>query len=393
MLAPDPIQVFPMALYQELGQPWLEPADDTPLLNPAFQARKALDFQAAFQHPWNPEYLAKRLAAASSPERQALLNIRQDVQAGAGFGANLVPYDQDWVEHLSQRLPKDSAVWAGTPVYILQATADGVWSKVLSPDCEGWIPSRSLARVELGFVAEWRRAVAKRGLMAVVKTEAPVTDAHGHFQFKTFIGAVFPRGESQAVCIPVRDPDTGQACLRKAFLPADAGVAQPWDYTPRHAAALWKSLLGRPYGWGNLGFNNDCSAELKAFFTPFGLWLPRHSADQKEMGRIVDLTGLAMADRIERLRALGQPYKTLLWIEGHIMLYLGPLDYQAADGQRAKGFMTYQNLWGLRPKMPPDFRKIIGASVLFPVLDHYPEEPGLDPPVNKRRFVLTFLDE
>jgi hypothetical protein len=61
--------------------------------------------------------------------------------------------------------------------------------------------------------------------------------------------------------------------------------------------------------------------------------------------------------------------------------YLGPWDpaFVAVDGSKATGFMTYQNLWGLRPKAPPDYRAIVGGSVLFPVLDRYPEQPELGP--------------
>lgn len=55
--------------------------------------------------------------------------------------------------------------------------------------------------------------------------------------------------------------------------------------------------------------------------------------------------------------------------------------------------MTYQNLWGLRPRDLPDFRAIIGGSVLFPVLDHYPERPELGSLADRDRFVVTALDE
>ena len=54
--------------------------------------------------------------------------------------------------------------------------------------------------------------------------------------------------------------------------------------------------------------------------------------------------------------------------------------------------MSYQNLWGLRPRNPPDYRAIVGGSVLFPVLDFHPEGPELDSLANKKRLVLTYLD-
>lgn len=123
---------------------------------------------------------------------------------------------------------------------------------------------------------------------------------------------------------------------------------------------------------------------MKHFFTPFGLWLPRHSAGQKEAGRSIDLSAMGLPERLAALSGLGRPYLSLLWFQGHVMLYLGPV---------AGGFMTYQNLWGLRPKEPPDFRAIVGGSVLFPVLEHYPDAPGLMSLAGRDRFVVVQLDE
>jgi hypothetical protein len=75
------------------------------------------------------------------------------------------------------------------------------------------------------------------------------------------------------------------------------------------------------------------------------------------------------------------------------MLYLGPVRYTAPDGAAAAGFMTYQNLWGLRPRNLPDYRALVGGSVLFPVLDTYPQAPDLRSLADRDRFVVTNLDE
>ena len=32
--------------------------------------------------------------------------------------------------------------------------------------------------------------------------------------------------------------------------------------------------MGCPYGWGGMYFYNNCSAELKSLFTPFGFGYP-----------------------------------------------------------------------------------------------------------------------
>jgi hypothetical protein len=315
----------------------------------------------------------------------------------------LLPTLDLYMEHPSipgQGYPFDqlqnSVLWAGTPVYLLARTRDRAWCKVLTGDCAGWVRTQELALAGNAFVRTWRAAVRRRGLAAAIATEAAVLDARGRFRFRAYVGSVFPRlgvrGPRQGILIPGRDAGTRQALGERAWLPPGAGVPQPWPYTPRHAAVLWRTLLGRSYGWGNTQCRNDCSAEMKAFFAPFGLWLPRHSTDQKEVGRTEDLSGLDLRGRLDALSRIGRPYVSLVWIPGHVLLYLGPLDYTAADGQTATGFMSYQNLWGLRPRDPPDYRAIVGGSVLFPVLDRYPDQPELRSLADRDRLVVTSLD-
>lgn len=54
--------------------------------------------------------------------------------------------------------------------------------------------------------------------------------------------------------------------------------------------------------------------------------------------------------------------------------------------------MTYQNLWGLHPN-PPVRRAIIGKSVLFPLLMHYPEDTNLSSLAAREYFKLAYLNK
>ncbi len=441
-----PARLFPMEPYRALAEPWLAAQGAQALFSPAFQARKTAEFQRAYLGPWDPAFVAGRLTPqVTGLEAKVLANIQMDIAEQTGFGANTRPYGPGWIRRIQDQLPaargggfrfqarnraivtenalvrllptmdlymqhpdlpgqgypfdnlQNSVLWAGTPVYLLEESRDRAWCKVLAADCAGWIRAQNLARAGAGFVRGWRRAVLRHGLVAAVATETPVLDPMGRFRGHAYVGSVFPGraapGSRPAILIPGRHAGTHQAFSQPAFLAPGAGVAQPWPYTPRNAARLLRTLLGRPYGWGNTQLHNDCSAELKHFFAPFGLWLPRHSTDQKTVGRAIDLSGLEPRQRVSTLDEVGKPYRSLLWIPGHVMLYLGPLDYTAQDGASIAGFMTYQNLWGLRPKELPDFRAIIGGSVLFPVLEHYPEAPELQSLAAKSQFVVTQLDE
>lgn len=53
--------------------------------------------------------------------------------------------------------------------------------------------------------------------------------------------------------------------------------------------------------------------------------------------------------------------------------------------------MTYQNIWGLRPKSS-DSRSIIGGAVFLPLQVSYPESPGLASLADKSEFKLGFIE-
>ncbi|AJC23178.2 hypothetical protein RO07_08820 [Pandoraea pulmonicola] len=271
---------------------------------------------------------------------------------------------------------QDSALRPGTPVYTLAHSADGAWLLVYSPDLIGWVDVRTVASVDERFVATWR-AAAQRELGAIVRVNAPLADTPPGAstpRYRTFapIGTVLPMMRSsdgrQAAMFPVADLRR-QAQIRTVQLDASSLVPMPWTLTPRHLAQVMKQQIGRPYGWGNTLFYNDCSAETRSLFAPFGVWLPRQSSDQPSAGQRIDLRNADIDTRLRTLAERGRPLMTLIHLNGHIMLYLGNAQ---RDGESVP--MTYQNVWGLSPA-DNSRRNVIGGSVILPLLKTYPEDP------------------
>jgi hypothetical protein len=139
----------------------------------------------------------------------------------------------------------------------------------------------------------------------------------------------------------VRDAD-GAAVARPARLAPDLAALKPLPLQSVRISELANRMLGQPYGWGGLYENRDCSATLRDLFAPFGVWLPRNSADQAKSGGVFhDLAGLGPAEKHARLQQQGVPFYTLLWLKGHIGLYLG------ADPASGEPLLLH-NLWGVR---------------------------------------------
>jgi cell wall-associated NlpC family hydrolase len=326
-------------------------------------------------------------------------------------------------------------------LYVLGTSVDGAWRYVQTPDVQGWVRSDGVGMANERFVDTWRAATAK-SLGAVIAASAPVRDSRGVFRFDAPAGTLLPligrssvnggRGaktraaadggasgggdandlsvdaganagpnanagidasERRAVAdtltprevlVPARDAE-GDALVRTAEL-SDAQIAPvPLAATPRHLAKLIKALIGRPYGWGNSGLYNDCSSELQSIFATFGVWLPRHSSTQMSAGRMIDLSASTPGQRLDYLAQHGVPLRTLIYIGGHVMLYIGNT---TRNGVAVP--VVYQDVWGLRPA-DNSRRAVIGGSVILPLFEHIPEDSTLQSLAATPTFQISIL--
>ncbi len=251
---------------------------------------------------------------------------------------------------------QNSAVWAGTPVFISHQSTDGAWVFVEAAFAAGWIPAHDVALVDDAFVERYTGAP----LTAVLRDDTPLMSPTGEYFCTAHVGALFPRAEENApttaVLVPARRPD-GRALLLQALLPGDAAAPFPLPLSPAGVAAVAKALGGQLYGWGGMYENRDCSAMARDLFAPFGIWLPRNSKPQARQGRVVDIENLSPKDREQALLREGIPFRTLVGMPGHVMLYLGERDGRA---------MVFHNIWGLRTldAAGNTGRQIIGAAVI-----------------------------
>lgn len=286
---------------------------------------------------------------------------------------------------------QESAVWAGTPLYVINTSQDKAWSLVITPDAYfAWIKSNDIAYASSQFINQWQQAAVKN-LIAITKTETSIVDEQNNFRLTGYIGAVFPLAQRDkqktAILIPIKN-EHNQAVIKTAYIPAQAADLMPLVASKENLVKILQQLKNRPYGWGSTFFFNDCSQEMKSLFAPFGIWLPRNSAAQGRLNSSLDLTENSIDERLTALKTRGHPLMTLIYIGGHIMLYIGNKTF---DSQETAA-ISYQNIWGLSPKSK-DKRYVIGQSAFLPLLKYFPENPDINSQANAKYFKLVFLDE
>ncbi len=449
MAEQDLITLFPLNRYSQNVDTWIKPDQsqyDKPLLSPAAQKEKVEQFYKRFMgdlSPWSGHFIKKTIEMKAPDDVQSLqkasienFSNRKKPSNKLGHGVHFRPYPLSWIQSIAHNMnlpqfaqmtyqpnrrgiaidnlharllptedvhfyshklagegyPFDnlqhSSIWVGTPVYILGETRNHHWLLVLTPDFLAWVKANGIARVSETFVRQWQDAAKKRW-MAITRTEIPLRDETGRYLYAGYMGAVFP-AEGERVMLPVADIQ-GKAVIKYGKIAGDRAATIPLAATPRNFSRLISALIGRPYGWGNLYFYNDCSAELKSLFAPFGIWLPRWSSDQPKAGRVVDLSFATKEQRLAYLHKEGKPFMTIVYIGGHVFLYVGK--HASLDPKKEGKWtaMTYQSVWGLKPKSSTK-RAVIGRSVFLPLLLQYPEDKSLVSMADKGAFKVIYLD-
>jgi hypothetical protein len=147
--------------------------------------------------------------------------------------------------------------------------------------------------------------------------------------------------------------------LREAIVAADAPVHEGHPALTRRV--LWELLFSQidaPYGWGGRAGERDCSRYLRDAFATFGIQLARHSAVQAQLGtHNVDVSEMSEAEKLATIERWAAKGTVLLYMPGHIMLYLG------RDGQHHYGISSMSEFLEPCPGGPDTVHRVDRVAV------------------------------
>jgi hypothetical protein len=245
------------------------------------------------------------------------------------------------------------------PLRVLHSSRDGVWLFVESGYSNGWLERRDVALVDRDFIDSW---IGARHLV-IVRDYQPVSDGRGIGTFPAKIGTTLPLaeaggGETWWEVRVASAGEGGRAELRSSRIPKSAAAPFPLGFSRESVALIGNQLLGQPYGWGESFGLRDCSALLRDFFLPFGIWLPRTSSDQMaSIPQRLEIGSLAPSQKEETIKMKALPFLTLIYKPGHVMLYAG----QDGGGRP----LVFHSAWSVAVKEGEGTQtKIIGTSAL-----------------------------
>jgi hypothetical protein len=231
---------------------------------------------------------------------------------------------------------QNSALHINVPLYISHFSRDKRWAYVRASYSFGWVKVADFALVGSDFI----KAFKNDNYAMTIKDNLRLYDDQNRSFSIVKLGALFPLSHDKKSYLTARRNAKGQARMHQINVATPNIIAQkPLAFTPQNVAMLAKEFYGEPYGWGGSYACRDCSATTRDFLGAFGIFLRRNSSKQAKDGSSIKIKGLSKAVKKRTIIAKAEPFRSLLYVPGHIVLYLG--EYKGEP-------VVMHTYWGIR---------------------------------------------
>ncbi len=245
---------------------------------------------------------------------------------------------------------QNSALHMNVPLYVSHFSKDGKWAFVRASYSFGWVRVRDIAFVDRKFMRRF-----ENGRYAItIKDDLRLYTEHGKEVSFVKLGTLFPVAEDGKRYLAAARTTNGQALIKKVQVHGKDLVARkPLPFTSANVAKVAKEFYNEPYGWGGGYGCRDCSATTRDFMGVFGIFLRRNSSKQAKDGKQIYMGNLDKKRKKRFIVEHAQPFRSLLYVPGHIVLYLG-----AYRGEP----VIMHSYWGIRKK---DGTKLITGRTII----------------------------
>ncbi|MFP6043176.1 SH3 domain-containing protein [Helicobacter pylori] len=233
---------------------------------------------------------------------------------------------------------QNSLIFQGTPVLVTHFNTDKTYAHIQSSFVYGWIKVSDLAYMHDKDI---ELLTHLKDYVMPIKDKIPLYTDYGGFYTNARVGELFalipqsqktpekPQKKELKAYGFLRDAK-GYADLQSVILDEKDFFVFPKAFNSENMAYFIDTMLGQKYGWGGLLGNRDCSAFTRDSFANFGILLPRNSyAQSRYANNYVDLSSMKAKEKEDYILKNATPFGTLIYLKGHIMLYLGAHNHQA----------------------------------------------------------------
>lgn len=267
--------------------------------------------------------------------------------AGEGF-----PFDYN----------QNTSVYINTPILISHLSRDLAWAYIATNFAMGWVKTSDIALLDL----KKRRLFQSNYYGVAFKDNFPIYDEKNNFIEYIKLGTIFPVYKGKLL-VAVKDKGLDGRLL---YTSSQHVYKKPIPFNKTTINRALNELKNEPYGWGGLYGTRDCSSMTRDLYSLFGLYLARNSSGQKLSGEYISLKELSNLEKKKKIIELGKPFLTIIYLKGHVMLYIGE--------QQGEPIVFHQ-VWGIRTLFNEiEGRFIIGKSA-FTTIEPGKELSNFDP--------------
>ncbi|MFA5214424.1 SH3 domain-containing protein [Sulfuricurvum sp.] len=249
-------------------------------------------------------------------------------------------------------LLQNSSVNYHEPVFISHTSKDGAWSYIFTNNASGWVKSDSVWIINDEIIDTFEH----KEKVFIMQDNQPLYDMQGKFIAYSRIGMVLPLERVNGDFYQVYAIDHNGIVV-SILIPQNSAHLGIQKINKNDLITLGNEMLHNTYGWGGMLGERDCSSMIRDMVTPFGIWLPRNSASQARKGEVITLSGLLDNEKLSLIKEKGIPFETILYLKGHVVLYVGTYE---------DTIMIMHNIWGIRTidQEGKKGRRIIGKAVI-----------------------------
>ncbi len=296
------------------------------------------DFATINKHAIILHYASLHNFTTSSPV------FKNPTKAGEGF-----PFDYN----------QNSGVDGDKPIIVSHYSRDKAWVYVFTSFASGWVHASDIAYVSNQDIKTFKTSK----YIHLLQDSYPIIDTDGQFICYSRIGMMLPlvkeTKNTYEVLIATKGTNN-QAVFKDVFIPKRIATTKVLTFSKQNITKVADAIIHSKYGWGGIYGQRDCSAMIRDFFAPFGVWIPRNSVGQAKVGDIISLKNISNQEKIRVIKKEGIPFQTLLDMKGHVLLYAGIYDNKV---------IVLQDIWGIRIKDGKKTGRIIIGHTAFTTLN------------------------
>ena len=256
---------------------------------------------------------------------------------------------------------QNSSIAPNKPLLVSHYSKDKEWVFVESSFTYGWIKARDMVFMPKKYIKSYQNAQK----VFVQKENIPLYDKKNNFLFRTQIGMLLPivdmrKKEQKTPVLLISNYKNQESFYITNYIENYIVKKGVLEFNQKNIKDIFHEVSQVKYGWGGMYVNRDCSSILRDFFAPFGIWLPRNSSKQRQIGEVISLKNLTDEAKLQKIKNKAIPFETLLYKKGHILLYVG-----IQDGK----VVVFHNTWGVKTQKDGEEGRFIIGKPIFSTLE------------------------